>query len=87
MVLKRIHCQRIEPDEMVKRLQRLHELPNYIELASDAPEQSETSGRDELNEELKLCYDIAVKHLSQGGNAGKNAIKGRDKAEPGDWYW
>ena len=81
--LKRIHCQRIEPDEMVKRLQRLHEPPNYIELAGDVPEQSGTSGRDELNEELKLCYDIAVKHLSQGGNAGKNAIKDAIKLSRG----
>ena len=81
--LKRIHCQRIEPDEMVKRLQRLHELPNYIELAGDAPEQWEASGRDELNEELKLCYDIAVKHLGEGGNAGKNAIKDAIKLSRG----
>ena len=80
--LKRVHCQHLPPAELVKRLQRRHKTPNYIELKS-AMTPVEKSGRDELSEELKLCYDIAVEHLSRGGNAGKNAIKDAIRASRG----
>ena len=72
--LRRAHCQHLKSDELVVRLSKLHSSPHYIELAGTT-DHIDPSGRDELTDELKLCYDIAVEHIRQGGNTGKNAIK------------